>query len=166
MKRACENLERLGMPLAVLNALMVAWNAFVFFVFLRVGVLDWLVLNVCSPSQIVAIAGLLSKKKEVVGVSIPLLLRFGVGGMLLFSWSGYMLQAQANHILMIITTVYLLYTTIKNEDKKQRQKMLVGLGIGVLLVLLIDFVVFPWYFANMSPRIIELLKDMGFANVK
>jgi len=40
--------------------------------------------------------------------------------------------------------------------------MAAGLVIGGMIVALIEFLIFPVYFANAPPKVIEILKDMGF----
>lgn len=151
--------EKLELIFVILMAINVIWGALVFLGFLGLDLIGWLILNVCSPSEIVAIIGLLSKKKTISNISVPMLLMFGGGGLFLFSWSGYMIQAQLNHILMVLVSIYILWTSYKVKAFK---KMLAGIVIGGIVVALIEFLIFPVYFTNAPPKVIEILKDMGF----
>ena len=145
--------------LVVLNAILAGWATFVFLVFLKFSLLAWLMMNICSPTQFLVIIGLLSKRKILMNVSVPLLLFFGFGGLFMFSWSGHMVVAQISHLVMSVTAIYILTVSIRDKEIK---KMLIGLGIGILVLVLLQFVVFPWYYAHPDPEVLEMMKEMGF----
>jgi len=147
--------RRFELVLVGLMGINIFWGALVFIGFLRLDLLTWLVMNICSPSEMIAISGILTKNKLVSSISVPLLLRFGGLGLFTFSWSGFMLQGQVNHILMVFTSVYIIWVLCKSKAWKD---LSLGIVIGTVAVLFVDFLVFPLYFANAPPRVIELLE--------
>ena len=92
---------------------------------------------------------------------VPLLFRFGTGGLFLFPWTGEMLMAQISHIVMTITAIFLLITSLKGKETHDQKQAIVGILIGIGLFLIIDFVVFPVVFS--SPLAMDMLDSMGFA---
>ena len=147
------------MALIVLNAILALWSTFVFLVFLGFGVLEWLMMNICAPTQFLAVIGLLSGRKIIMNISVPMLLFFGGDGLFMFGWEGYMIQAQVSHLIMVITALYILYISYKSGETRE---ILIGAGIGILIVLIFMLVIFPWYYQNPDPRVVEMMKDMGF----
>lgn len=147
--------RRIELLLVALMGINVFWGALVFMGFLGLDVFGWLIMNICSPSEMVAIIGILTKKRLISSISVPLLLRFGGLGLFIFSWSGFMLQGQLNHILMVLTSIYILWASYKARAWKD---LFIGIAIGVTVVVLVDFLVFPLYFANAPPKVKELLK--------
>jgi len=136
-------MRSLELVLVGLMGINILWGALVFMMFLQLDLLAWLVVNVCSPSEMVAITGILTKKKLVSSLSVPLLLRFGGLGLFIFSWSGFMLQGQLNHILMVFTAVYIVWSLCKSRAWKE---LGLGIAIGTVVVLFVDFLIFPLYF--------------------
>lgn len=147
--------RRLELVLVGLMGINIFWGALVFMGFLGLDLLAWLIMNICSPSEMVAISGILTRKKLILSISVPLLLRFGGLGLFIFSWSGFMLQGQLNHILMVLTSIYILWTLYKARAWKD---LCIGTIIGVTVVALVDFLIFPIYFANAPPKVKELLE--------
>lgn len=148
--------------LIALSALNVAWGAFVFMGFLGLDPLAWLMVNVCAPSEAIAVAGLWTRNRGLMGFSVPLLLVFGFGGLFVFSWGGYMLQAQLNHLLMTITAMYIVYDTLGRKEKSDSHSLIRGMLAGILAAVLMQAVVHPWYFANAPESVTKLLADMGY----
>ncbi len=135
------------------NLSMTCWSTFAFLVFLQVPVWLWLFLNICAPTQYATIIALIrskSKNDNLISknIAVPLLFRFGTGGFFFFPWSGNMLTAQASHIIMTITTIFIAVSTLSSDEFDRRNKMIVGLIVGIIIVLIIDFIVFPIVFSN------------------
>jgi hypothetical protein len=70
-----------------------------------------------------------------------------------------MIAAQISHLIMTISAIYIL--TVSTKDKEIK-KMLIGLGIGILVLALLQFVIFPWCWAHPDPKVLEMMKEMGF----
>ncbi len=87
-------MNRTAKLLMILNGAMAVWASLVFLVFLRLDVLSWIMLNICSPTQFATILALASQRRLLMNAAVPWLLFFGFGGLLIFSWSGYMIVAQ------------------------------------------------------------------------
>lgn len=147
--------RRIELLLVALMGINIFWGALVFMGFLGLDLLGWLVMNICSSSEMVAIIGIATKRRLISGIAVPLLLRFGGFGLFIFSWSGFMLQGQLNHILMVLTSVYILWASYKARAWKD---LGIGIVIGVAVVILVDFLIFPVYFASAPPKVKELLE--------
>jgi hypothetical protein len=139
--------------LIALNLVNAVYSTFIFLVFLGVPVYYWVFLNICAPIQFFTVAGLIFKSKNITSISIPMLTFFGCGGLFLFSWKGYMIQAQLNHILMTVTAAYLFLKNLK--DKK---RLLIGLSVGVTIVVLLVFLAFP--VVMNIPEVMEIFERM------
>lgn len=124
--------------LIILNLANAVYSTFVFLVFLHVPVQYWVFLNICAPIQFFTIIALLIKNKVLMNVAIPLLVFFGFGGLFIFSWSGYMIQAQLNHILMTITAIWIFLMSLENK-----RKMMIGISIGIIIVLILQLFILP-----------------------
>ncbi len=139
--------------LITLNLINAVFSTFVFLVFLGVPVYYWFFLNICAPTQFLTIIALLMRNKVLMNIATPLLLYFGFGGLFIFSWSGYMLQAQLNHILMTITAVYIFLLSLSDK-----QKLITGISIGVVIILILQIFFFPIIFS--IPEVKNLFEQM------
>lgn len=148
------------MILIALNLIMAVFATFIFLVFLKVSPFIWLGVNICSPIQYLTIIALLTDRKVFMNATVPLLMYFGFGGLFRFSWSGYMLQAQINHLIMTITAIYVVFVTIKSGREGTR-KLALGLGVGVLMLMVLMFYVYPQVYFN-NPQFLQLLVEMGW----
>ncbi len=147
------------------NLSMAGWSTFVFLVFLQVPVWLWLFLNICAPTQYATILTLIRSKNKndnliPKNIVVPLLFRFGTGGLFFFPWSGNMLTAQVSHIVMTITAIFIAVSTLSSVESNRRNKMIVGLIVGMIIVLIIDFIMFPIVFSN--PLAQFHLESLGF----
>lgn len=140
--------------LITLNLINAVYSTFIFLVFLRVPVQYWVFLNICGPIQFLTVTALLIKNKSLTNVAVPLLAYFGFGGLFVFSWSGYMIQAQLNHILMTVTAIYILLTSLKD-----RRKLMTGISIGIIIVLIIVILVSP--IVMKIPEVKEIFEQMA-----
>jgi hypothetical protein len=139
--------------LIILNLINAVYSTFIFLVFLQVPVYYWIFLNICAPIQFFTIAGLLLGNRKVTSVAVPLLIFFGFGGLFVFSWSGYMIQAQLNHILMTITAVYIFWMNL--EDKRT---LAIGVSLGVVVVLMLTLFALPMVMH--IPEVKEIFEQM------
>lgn len=89
------------------------------------------------------------------------LIRFGTGGMFAFPWDGYMLSSQFSHILMTLLAAFIIYIGIKSEDPLKKKKIIGGLAIGLVAIMIINYMVFPLMLTD--PLAVEMLESMGFS---
>jgi len=82
---------------------------------------------------------------------VPWLLFFGFGGLLIFSWTGYMIVAQISHMIMTVTAVFISALAVK--DRKFRD-LIVGITIG--LFALVPFRFCQDQFLNAHPELLRL----------
>lgn len=122
----------------ILNLINAIYSAFILLVFLHVPVHYWIFLNICAPIQFFTITALLIRNKLLSDIAIPLLIFFGFGAIFIFSWSGHMMQAQLNHILMTITAIYILLMNLKDK-----RNPIMGISIGIIIILLLEVLIFP-----------------------
>ncbi|NVM02790.1 MAG: hypothetical protein HWN67_10665 [Candidatus Helarchaeota archaeon] len=123
---------------------------------LHFAVIEWLIMNICSPTMIATTIGLIlylyKPRKAVayylIAVSI-LLFTFAIGGFFVpIPFSIAMIQAHISHVLMIITGIYIFYFVYKDETENDTKSlMLKGILPGLIIVLIINFVVFPLFFS-------------------
>ena len=145
-------MDRIARLLMILNSAVAVWASLAFLVFLRLDLLSWIMLNTCSPTQFATILGLATRNRLLTTAAVPWLLFFGFGGLLIFSWSGYMLVAQISHTIMTITAVFILARTAK---ERKFTVLIIGLAIGVLA--LIPFRFYQDEFLNAHPELLRIL---------
>lgn len=104
-----------GYVLGVSMLLLAIWGFFVFRVFLKASLIQWLMYNVCAPTQIIffILVIFLSKRPQylqyILIMVIPLTV-FGTSGLFIFPWSGQgALATQVSHILMTISAGWAIY---------------------------------------------------------
>jgi phosphate starvation-inducible membrane PsiE len=144
-------MNRIAKLLVTLNGAMAVWASLVFLGFLRLDLLSWIMLNTCSPTQFVTIVALATQRRLVMNAVVPWLLFFGFGGLLIFSWSGYMIVAQISHLIMTITAVFVLVLAVKERKFKA---LITGIAIGVLA--LVPFRFYQDQFLNAHPELLRL----------
>lgn len=153
--------------LICLNFFFAAYSTIIFTIFLQVPVWLWIFLNICAPSQFLTIAGIIGdiKEKSVIIYQmslVPFLLFFGTGGMFTFPWTGFMLMSQISHITMTITWILITYLNFRKTEENKILKLCIGLGIGTVLIIILNLIVFPIVFSNNIAQ--DLLNQMGFMN--
>ena len=91
------------------------WGFFVFMVFLKASFVQWIMYNVCAPTQIVffIFVMFLNKKPNYLQYLLVLvvpLMFFGTMGLFIFPWSGQgALITQLSHIFMTISAGWAIY---------------------------------------------------------
>jgi len=144
-------MNRIAKLLVILNGAMAVWASLVFLMFLRPDLLSWIMLNTCSPTQFVTILALATKRRLVMNAAVPWLLFFGFGGLLVFSWSGYMLVAQVSHLIMTVTAVLILVVAVK---ERKFRTLATGIAIGVIA--LVPFRFYQDQFLSAHPELLRL----------
>lgn len=124
----------------------------------KLGILDLIFINTCIVGEIFAIFALLFRSKFPVGLSIPLLFWFGVGGRLNFSGSWFS-PMHLTHILMVFVGIYLVYFVWKVIEGKKKP-FWIGLVIGVFLTFFLLFMM-GWYYST-HPEAHKILLDVGW----
>jgi hypothetical protein len=141
-----------GWVIVGLNLLSAAWSTFVFLSFLRLGPVEWVMINTCAPSIFIfAIAFLLKSPPLMVAASVWML-RFGFGGLFAFDWEGVNLVAQVGHLLMTVGVVYTAWRVIG----EQRWRALAW-GVALGLVTLIPFTLLQGAWFKARPGLLESL---------
>lgn len=146
--------------MAAVNAVFAGWAMIVFIVFMRLDVLAWAIMDISSLVQMIAVFGLAFKKRELLHISIPLMLYFGGSGLFEFSWSK-MPIALINNVLIIFTALFILYVGYKQHRYPVRE-MATWVTIGIFLVVLYEFIIFPWFAVNRLDQM-QMLLDMGYS---
>ena len=85
-------------------------------------------INTCITGEILAVLSLLLRNKTLSGVSIPLLLWFGIGGRINFSGSWFS-PMHLTHVLMVFVSIYLIYFVWK-VIKGKKKYFWIGIGVG------------------------------------
>jgi len=110
-----------------LNGLMVVWAGFVVFytvlpgvscwimpeVLQKHGFFAWAMMNTAFIAQVAATIGLITKNKPIMNFTIPYLIFYGVGGLLVFSWTSATVGFQVLNIIMTMTVIYIFMTAFK-----------------------------------------------------
>ena len=118
-------------------------------------VVEWLIMNICSPTMIATTIGLLfyifrpSKTVAYYLIAVSILLfTFAIGGFFVpIPFSIGMIQAHIAHILMIITGIYIFYFVYRDETEDDTISLLLkGILPGLIVVLIINFIIFPLFF--------------------
>jgi len=124
----------------------------------KLGIVDLLFINTCIVGEIIAIFALLLKNKPLAGLSIPLLLWFGIGGRLNFSGSWFS-PMHLTHVLMVLVSIYLFYFVWKVIAGKKKA-FWIGFAIGVILLFFSLFMM-GWYYST-HPEAYKILLDVGW----
>ena len=138
--------------LVILNGAFAAWAMFTFLVLLKLDPLSWIMLNTCSPTQFAVILALASERRVMMNATVPWLLFYGFGGLLIFGWSGYMIVAQISHLTMTATVIYVLMSTAKERRFKA---LVAGLVMGALA--LVPFRLYQDQYLMTHPELLHLL---------
>ncbi|MHA1301432.1 MAG: hypothetical protein ACTSO9_18575 [Candidatus Helarchaeota archaeon] len=124
-------------------------------------VLEWLIMNICSPTSISASIALIlyifynpSKKIAYYLVANTIsLFRFAIGGFfLIFGFSIEFIQIHIAHICMIISGFYIFYFVYKDEADDAKDLFLKGVLPGIIVMLCLDLILFPIFF-TVNPNI-------------
>ena len=109
----------LGYILSIAMLLLAFWGFFVFRVFLKATFVQWIMYNVCAPTEMIFFALLMFSAKKpqylqyLLILVIPLTV-FGTIGLFLFPWTGQgAWVSQLSHILMTISAGWAIYINRK-----------------------------------------------------
>jgi len=149
--------HKIGIIIAVINAVLVLNAAWFFLVVANFPVPGWLVFNICTPSVLLFLTGFISKRTGIMSVSIPFLLFFGGGGLFLFGWAESMVFAQMCHLSMILACAYTIYVIISEKRWK-------NLSIGVIIGAVVLAGLFPFQqrYVTSHPEMIKKMGDPTF----
>lgn len=121
-----------GWVILALNALCMINSAYYFLVQVRFPVLGWIFFNACFASSLIWIAGFIFRWRWMSIASLPFLLFFGGGGLLMFPWSGFMITAQISHIVMMLAFIHVIIDAFSTRGWKPKVFGLIG-GIVVFV---------------------------------
>jgi hypothetical protein len=134
-----------GWIIVGLNLLMALMGANFFLRMLRVSVSDWVMMNTCAVSIALFVVGFLLGSPAVMIASAVLMFRYGTLGLLVFSWSGGNLIAQAGHTLMTLAVIY----TVRDVIRYRRQQALnLGLLLGMAVLFPLEIAQTYWILAH------------------
>jgi hypothetical protein len=142
----------LGWIVTVLNALAAINASFVFLVQMKAGVLGWLMMNTCTPSIVLYLAGFLIGSPAIMAAGSVLMFRYGTLGLFAFSWDGYNIIAQVGHLLM---TTAVILTAVDIVRHRRWRQLWIGLGIGAVLVVVLAIAQNAYFAAH--PGLLEAL---------
>jgi hypothetical protein len=127
-------MNKIGIILAVLLLLVTIQSTFFFLRVLKVKFIEWIVFNACAPSNITFFIGfilfLLLKDRTIIHMAILPMFFFGVGGLIVFPWSGMNIIPQIGHIIMALNIGWTIFVTINTTDYKAAT---VGLLLGIAI---------------------------------
>jgi hypothetical protein len=127
-----------GLVLSIVMLLLAIWGFFVFRIFLNATLLQWLMYNVCAPTQIIFfILVILFYKKpqysQYLLIMVLPLTYFGTMGLFIFPWTGQgAVTTQLSHILMTLSAVWVIY--INRNVKEINKKVLYWIYAAALLI--------------------------------
>jgi len=114
-------MDKIGVMLAILLLLVTIQSTFYFLGRLKVKMIEWIVFNACAPSNITFLIGfilyLFFKDRTVLHIAILPMVFFGVGGLIVFPWSGMSIIPQISHIIMAFNIGWTIFITIKTEHQ-------------------------------------------------
>jgi hypothetical protein len=144
--------DAVGWVIVGLNLLAAAWSTFVFLGFLRFSPVEWVMINTCAPCvYLFAIAFMLKSPLLMVAASL-LMLRYGTGGLFVFSWEGVNLTAQVGHLLMTVGAIYTAWRVI---NERRWQALAGGIALGLLVLIPFTLLQGAWFKAR--PGLLESL---------
>jgi hypothetical protein len=141
-----------GWVLVVLNTLA-ALNAGSFFLgMLKASFGEWMMMNTCTSSIAVFVAGFLLGSPLVMVAGSVMMLYYGTGGLFVFGWNSYNIIPQIGHILMTLAVIYTAIRVVRGRRWR-------ALGLGVLLGLaaLISLIIVQTGWFNAHPEMAEML---------
>jgi hypothetical protein len=141
-----------GWVIVGLNLLSAAWSTFVFLGFLRLGPVEWLMINTCAPCIFFFAAAFLLKSLPLMVAAALLMLRFGTGGLFAFSWQGVNLVAQVGHLFMTAGVIYTAWRVIG-----ERRWRALAWGVALGLAVLIPFTLLQGAWFKARPGLLESL---------
>jgi hypothetical protein len=123
----------------------------------KFSIVSWLMFNACAPSILLFVAGFIARKEIVMAASVPFLLFFGGAGFFFFGWSGMMIFAQASHILMVLSIVYI--ATLAGSEHQFRKCARGSLAGIILFAILIPF---QQKYVASHPELVKMMRDPVF----
>jgi len=130
------------------NGICAGWAGFVFLYFLKYDFVSWAMGNLSSIIQLFAAFALISGKRILMTITIPLLLFYGLEGFFLFSWSSRTVPAQISHSIMVLTALYIIFLMI---TRWEIMRLVVGIVLGIILF--VPFRAFETYYLKTHPEV-------------
>jgi len=139
-----------GMPfmlrklLIILNSVFILWMLGVLFysvipgmsswimadIYVKYGFIAWATVNTGVLIQALATLGLFVQNRPLMNFTIPFLLFYGVGGLLVFNWSPGIIPMQILRLAMTLTVIYIVFTALK---QLQLIKLAIWIVIGTIV---------------------------------
>lgn len=148
--------KKIGIILVIALVVNTIFPAIGHLLILHFTFLEWLIMNICSPTMVATSIGLIiyiyRPNKTVayylIAVSILLFTFAIVGFFVPIPFSIEMIQAQIAHVFMIITGIYIFYFVYKDQTEIDTKSLILkGILPGLIIVLIIILVVFPLFFS-------------------
>lgn len=139
--------------MAVFNTLAPELSSWVMAeVYLKYGFVAWIMVNTCFLVQIVATVALIFQNRPLANFTIPFLLFYGVGGLLVFDWSYEMIPFQVLRFIMTLTVIYIFFAALK---KLQIIKLAIWIAIGTIIF--VGFMLYQHEYLNAHPEIRKIM---------
>jgi hypothetical protein len=146
-----------GWVIVVLNVLLGLISANFFLGMMKVGFSEWLLMNTCVPSQALFVLGFLLGSPVILLAGSVAMFYYGTLGMLIFSWTGGNLFAQAGHIVMTLAVLYSVAEAIRN---RRLRSWAAGVTLGILFW--IPFNINQFFYFTEHP---DVAKDLFSGNM-
>lgn len=152
--------KTIGMVLAFLLLLLTFSGSWYFFAQLKVSLLQWAMLNACSPSSLVYLLCFLlfiwKKKAVLLPLALLPMYYFGTMGMFTFGWSGANIFAQMSHIVMTLNIVWVIYLFVKNANYQAFAK-----GLLWSILLFVPYIAYAMYYCRIHAEDVSKLLQMN-----
>ncbi len=123
--------KKLGITIAVLNALAALNSTNFFLNMAKAGFTEWIFFNACAPSIALFLLGYVLRSKIVQSMSVPALAFFGGGGLFVFGWTGGALISQIGHIFMVSAIIWVVIGIFQDKTFKEAT---IGLLLAAVFV--------------------------------
>jgi hypothetical protein len=144
--------DLVGWVLVVLNTLAALNAGFFFLGMLKASFGEWMMMNTCTPSIAVFVAGFLLGSPLVMVAGSVMMLYYGTGGLFVFGWNANNIISQIGHILMTLAVFYTAIRVVRG-----RRWRALGLGVVLGLAALISLMVVQTGWINAHPEMAEML---------
>jgi hypothetical protein len=130
--------------LIILNSVFILWMLGVLFysvipgmsswimadIYVKYGFIAWATVNTGVLIQVLATLGLFVQNRPLMNFTIPFLLFYGVGGLLVFNWAPGIISMQILRLAMTLTVIYIIFTALK---QLQLIKLAIWIVIGTIV---------------------------------
>lgn len=152
-------MNTIGLILTVLLLLATIQSTVFFFGVLKVRFVEWIMFNACAPANITFLIGvalfLLLKDRAVMHMAMLPMFFFGVGGLVVFPWSGMNIIPQIGHIIMALNIGCTIFITLSTNDYRAAT---IGLLLGIAVFSF--FIGFQQNYAASHPEAFKRILQM------